>query len=355
MKKKLLCINNGYPSKKYPKYTSYIQTIVNCLKQANFEVDVFAIRFNGKITPFYKFVKHIQFWIKALFINLNNYNIVYINHLPFVWPILFNHTLNKENVYIHWHGNDLVSNTYFIKCALKLIRKKGKGFKHITPSQYFKRKLIEIMGYNENIVFVSPSGGVNTLLFRPIQNLKIDEIVIGYSAALMKSKGADTFLEIVRKKTEIESRCDKRISFKLINYGPEAEFYVNRFKDIESNIKIIEKIPKEKMPEFYQSINILIMPSIRMGESLGLVVLEAMSCGIPVVTHNLCAFPEFVVPEESGELVDYCEDLNERSDRFINALVKIIDNYQSYHPVNIVLSSYSEESVIQSYKTILKD
>ena len=349
--KKILLINNGYPTKQNPAYTTYIQSIVNCLRQASFDVDVLAIFYNRKISICYKLYKYLFFWKKVLCLNLNDCDIIYINHLPFVWPILFNPTLCREKVYVHWHGDDLVSKSRFIKYTLRLIRRKGYGFKHITPSFYFKRKLIEIMNYSEEEISISPSGGVNTNLFTsPIYNSH-DNIIIGYSAALTKFKGADILLEIIKRKSQIERECNKKITFKVINYGSEAEYYVNQIRRLHSGVVIVEKVPKKKMPDFYHSINILVMPSIR--ESLGLVVLEAMSCNVPVVTFNVCAFPEFVISGESGELVELSSNFQKCVDGYIDSLKKIINSYTAYCPSEIIGRNYSEKSVIEFYKETL--
>ena len=256
-----------------------------------------------------------------------------------------------EKVYVHWHGDDLVSNGRFIRCTLWFIRRKGCGFKHITPSFYFKRKLTEIMGYKNEEILVTPSGGVNTNVFVPKSINSNDGIVIGYSAALTKSKGADILLELIRKKDILEGECGKKITFKVINYGPEANYYIKQFLNIDIDVDIVERMPKDDMPDFYRSIDVLIMPSTR--ESLGLVVLEAMSCNVPVVTYNVCAFPEFVVSGESGEIVELSADFHTCVNRYLESLTKIIKAYSAYQPSNIIEHKYSEKSVIKFYKETL--
>ena len=51
-------------------------------------------------------------------------------------------------------------------------------------------------------------------------------------------------------------------------------------------------MPKEKMPNFYNSIDIFLFPTNRSAESLGLVGLEAMSCGVPVLCSNTTSLAE---------------------------------------------------------------
>ena len=82
--KKVLFLNNGYPTTFNPQYTTYAQTIANCLRKAGCDVDLLVIRYNRKMTLLYKLIKYIIYWFRALFVNLKNYDVVYVNHLPFV-------------------------------------------------------------------------------------------------------------------------------------------------------------------------------------------------------------------------------------------------------------------------------
>lgn len=59
---------------------------------------------------------------------------------------------------------------------------------------------------------------------------------------------------------------------------------------------------KTDMPTFYNNADILLIFSKH--ESLELVVLEAMSCDLPVIANNVCAMSEFVMLGETGELVN---------------------------------------------------
>ena len=69
--KRLLCINNGYPTNRNPQFTSYIKTIANCIEKSGVSVDLFVIEYNNKISLLNKSIKYIQFWFKAAYINLN--------------------------------------------------------------------------------------------------------------------------------------------------------------------------------------------------------------------------------------------------------------------------------------------
>ena len=65
--------------------------------------------------------------------------------------------------------------------------------------------------------------------------------------------------------------------------------------------RFLGKVPREKMYRFYSAGDLFVFPGIR--ESLGMVYLEAQSCGLPVVAFADGGVPEVVADEVSGYLV----------------------------------------------------
>lgn len=59
-------------------------------------------------------------------------------------------------------------------------------------------------------------------------------------------------------------------------------------------------IPNDKLPALIPDYNILVLPSEF--ETFGIVLIEAMACGIPVIATNVTAIPEIVSDEEVGIL-----------------------------------------------------
>jgi len=60
-------------------------------------------------------------------------------------------------------------------------------------------------------------------------------------------------------------------------------------------------LPRARMPEFWNSVDVAVVPSLY--EPFGLVALEAMACGVPVVATAVGGLKEIVQDEESGLLV----------------------------------------------------
>ena len=103
------------------------------------------------------------------------------------------------------------------------------------------------------------------------------------------------------------------------------------------------------MVNFYQELDICLMLSER--ESLGLVVLEAMACNVPVIARNNTSMPEMVKSGISGELIPRYPDINDIQEKVKN----MTTNKNQYSPAEFVSQHYSSNSVSAFYKQLLKD
>lgn len=72
-------------------------------------------------------------------------------------------------------------------------------------------------------------------------------------------------------------------------------------EQVGDRVLFLGKIPRPDIYRFYSAADIFVFPGIR--ESLGLVFLEAQSCGLPVVAFNNAGVPEAVQDGKTGLLV----------------------------------------------------
>ena len=78
---------------------------------------------------------------------------------------------------------------------------------------------------------------------------------------------------------------------------------------MESSVRFIGRIPHEQLPRYFALGDIFAMPSRSRlfgleVEGLGIVYLEASSCGLPVIAGNSGGAPDAVLPGETGVVVD---------------------------------------------------
>ena len=78
------------------------------------------------------------------------------------------------------------------------------------------------------------------------------------------------------------------------------------------------KDPKT-MAKLYSASDIYLFPTL--AETFGMTVVEAMSCGLPVVTFETGGVPEIVENGKSGLIVEY-----KNGEKLVEALEKLLDN-----------------------------
>lgn len=139
-----------------------------------------------------------------------------------------------------------------------------------------------------------------------------------------------------------------RNQYQLILVGKKGWQYQELFTLVKQ-LKLKERIlftgyiPEEDLPYFYNAATVFVYPSLY--EGFGLPVLDAMACGIPVITSNTSSFPEIV--GDAGILVDP-HDSSSLSDA-IQTLLTNPDKHKLFSEKAL------ERSKIFSWKTTAKN
>ncbi len=119
-----------------------------------------------------------------------------------------------------------------------------------------------------------------------------DVLTILFVGRLSEEKGINDIIEIGQNLDENQTK------YKLIFIG-EGPAYP-KIKDALPNAKIIDWQSKEVLASMYSSADILLLPS--KFDTFSCVVLEALSCGLPVIAYNSKGPKDIIVHEECGYL-----------------------------------------------------
>ncbi|GAA6167814.1 glycosyltransferase family 4 protein [Sessilibacter corallicola] len=111
----------------------------------------------------------------------------------------------------------------------------------------------------------------------------------------------------------------------------ELAYSIQRF-NLHSNVDVKDYLSESELIDLYRGAHALVMPSLY--EGFGMPLVEAMSCGIPVITSNCSSMPEvagnaalYVDPFDVGSIADamilMSDDVVKHKELSQNAVVKV--------------------------------
>ncbi|MFH1504405.1 MAG: glycosyltransferase family 4 protein, partial [Candidatus Omnitrophota bacterium] len=184
----------------------------------------------------------------------------------------------------------------------KVIKWVFSGFDRVlTLSEQSRNEWIKI-GINPEKV-TTYRYWVNQDLFKPLdKNLSKEKLgykgkfIVLFAGRLIEAKGVLTLIEAAKK--------NKDKTFVFIGEGPLSEKVNEAAK--EENIIFLSRVKNTDLPPYYNAADVVVMPS-QYEEGYGRVILEALSCGTPVIASNRGGIKE-VLTGSVGMLIEPVEE-----------------------------------------------
>jgi glycosyltransferase involved in cell wall biosynthesis len=197
------------------------------------------------------------------------------------------------------HGGDLFSLQSGFLQSLK--RYTFRRCNHATVVSTAMRDHLINMGCRTGNISVQPMGVDLTTQFVPDKNAVKTRNII-YVGRLVEKKGVSTLLDSIK----LLKSAFPALTATLVGDGPERSALEQQSHrlGINQQVEFIGSIPNDRVPEFYQTATIAVVPSIVAvdgdQEGLGLVAVEAMGCGCATIVSDLPALRDVVVNGETG-------------------------------------------------------
>ena len=286
--------------------------------------------------------------IASIYFKCGKNDLVYVHfplHVaPALWPLWW---LNRK-VILNFHGSDLIFNSTFKKVlSFFLIPGIKKSF-IVLPSNYYKEKVMAKFNIPSSKLLVYSSGGINREVFFPDRKIENSNFVIGFVSNFIEGKGWRIFIDAINKIKEEKSINNFEIL--MVGDGPDKEEILDFLTIMGVKFEIISNITQKELAEIYNRMNVFIFPTYREEESLGLVGLEAMACGVPVIASRTGGPMGYIEDNSNGFLFDKkdTEMLTEKIRAFYSLSQKKKDEMKR----NAITTAQSYDSVAVNRKLV---
>ena len=286
-----------FPSQNDGRYGVFVENFSKSI-QSDFDVKKYVLTKKKSVLrkSFAYLALYIRLFFLPLFLKKND--IIYVHFPLYFSPLIHWWLLFTRKIVLNFHGGDAYFDNTLRKVLRVFLKPIVKKCKVIVPSNSFSKRIDGLFRIKKAKIHVYPSGGINTLVFKPIKANK-DVFTIGFVSSLIEPKGWKVFLEAInllkQKNEEI---------FKVIMVGEgsdkkKVQVFIEKYK---LPVELLINRDQKKLAAVYNCFHVFVFPTKK--ESLGLVGLEAMACGVPVIASDVPGPNDYVEHNYNGLLFE---------------------------------------------------
>jgi glycosyltransferase involved in cell wall biosynthesis len=249
--------------------------------------------------------------IKKLSRNINFHIVCIHQSLAAIGPLLSGVLKNIPAIYYFhspWHAEFLIKSrmsglkTGIIASIMRFIEKRvlKRTSRVIVLSRFMAGKISEIHNYPAAGITIIP-GGVDLEYFHLPSGgregmkrelaLPLDKTILVTVRNLVPRMGLENLITAFGRSVLLKEKC-----LLLIGGRGPLEVRLKALSEklkLKDSIKFLGYIPGEVLPRIYQAADYFILPTEQL-EGFGLVILEAMACGTPVIGTPVGAIPDVI-------------------------------------------------------------
>lgn len=281
-----------------------------------------------------------------------------IIHAQHIWII--SSVLDEYNIpiLITSHGSDIMGYNESDKYHRHFKKAANDCKKIVAISNHNKEEICEIFSEYSNKIITISNGYDKNVFYREecnkeevLKSFNIDkeyDKIVCFAGRLTKNKGIDILLNSAKIYEK------ENVLTLIAGHGSEYEvLYPLKEKLNLKNIVFLGDRTHEELRKIYSISDVCVVPSRK--EAFGLVALEAIACGIPVIATKQGGIPDFV-NDDVGVLVE-----KENVEQLADAVIKVLEGKKKFdtnYLQNYARKNYSQEvlmdKLIQLYVEIKK-
>jgi glycosyltransferase involved in cell wall biosynthesis len=157
--------------------------------------------------------------------------------------------------------------------------------------------------------------GIDTALFRPPDDPDEDANATTSDRPRLRLIAVGTLHEVKGQRYLIDACAQLRnagvdVTCQIVGDGPDEPALIALIRELrlEDRVRLAGRLTSDQVIGLLRQSDVLVAPSVPSSdgrlEGLPVVIMEAMSCGLPVVASRLSGIPELVIDDRTGYLVE---------------------------------------------------
>ena len=364
MKVAIIC--NSFPTKKNKTNQIFIKNLVDQINDDRFELHIFYnLIYNlwGNASNYkslgFNIIKYSFFFLSQLrlllniksFSILNPHGVMISGFIAVIFKKIFD-----IPVLLHIHGGDLNIFKFSSFLYKKIYNYTVTNSDYvIVNSKDIELKLLRYTKINkEKTMILSP--GIDYKIFYKLKIEKIklikqeyqihpNKLVLFFAGNAIKRKGLDILVKAIRILDNNEKR---KIHLLICSSGPELNSIkeeIQKITQFKNSYEFMNKVTQSELNILYNVSDLFIFPSRE--EPLGLVGLEAIAAGTPVIGSNIGGIKEYINqnngflfnPEKHYELRNLISEVL-KNPKIISSIKNNIDKRKNEHDILITKEKY---------------
>lgn len=334
---KLFLISNLYPSQEDLDYGIFVKNIEDELVKNGAEITQKAVISGRAKSASDKLRKYRKFYSQIIAAyKKDDFDLVYLHFLSHSSPglLLAKFLFGKKKKFIvNVHGSDVLKfNKNLLKwCNHRLLDETDLL---VVPSPYFKEVIQTVFpDFPIDKIYISPSGGIDVSLFSYQKKAGDKYLHLGFVSRIEDDKGWLTFLGAVK---ELKNR-NVPIKASVAGMGSKVEDMINQIKiyELEKDVDYLKILSHGELSMLYRNLDLFIFPT-RASESLGLVGVEAMACGVPVIGTEIGGLKTFIEDGKNGFFTSIGDE------------IELVDKIQLYYNLSEIEKNKIKEAAVKT-------
>lgn len=177
--------------------------------------------------------------------------------------------------------------------------------------------------------------------------------VVGMAARLATEKGVEYLLQALEKIRSVYPGTRALFAGQYRDVMGEEE-YARKLQPMIENLgeswQFLGVLDSKKMTAFYRSCDVTVLPSVNSTESFGLVQIESMICGTPVVASDLPGVRQPVYQTGMGEVVPVRD-----AEKLAKGILSVLADREAYQrDSSAVQEMFSSAACAERYELLLE-